>query len=405
MRTRVPGSNQPPARPRAGATGPLRALLACLVAGAAAIAPAAFAVAADAPRPADLHEAFDLALPLAPAPVTVEGRARLRYELHLTNFSHAALRPLALEVVDGGSGFPVARFEGDDLAARSALVGPADEAQLRGAVPAGRRAVLFVEIELASDAVPASLGHRLAYATEDGTEATLPGPVQAIDRTPPPVLGPPLRGGPWVAIHDPAWPRGHRRVFYAVDGRARLPGRHAIDFVRLDPDGRTARGDPDLARNALGYGAEAIAVADATVAAVRDGMPESARVSGNGRHPIADAAGNHVVLDLGGGRYAFYEHLRPGSVRVAAGDRVRRGQVLGALGFTGDSTGPHLHFHVADGPTPLGAEGRPFALEAFRLLGGYEDVSALGKAPWTGAGVAAERRNEFPGGNRVVVFD
>lgn len=351
-------------------------------------------------------ESFDLQLPAAPTPVMVEGRVQLRYELHLTNFTDAPLSPRALEVLDGASGFPVARFDGDGLASRTALVGPADEAQLRGKVPAGRRAVVFVELDLPADAVPASLGHRLAYATEGGGEATIPGPRQAIDRAPAPVLGPPLRGGPWVAIHDASWPRGHRRVFYAVAGRARLPGRYAIDFVRVDARGRIARGAADLVRNALGYGAEAIAVADATVAAVRDDAPEPERVSANGRHPIADASGNHVVLDLGDGRYAFYEHLRPGSVRVAAGERVRRGQALGELGFTGDSTGPHLHFHVADGPDPLAAEGRPFVFDRFRALGRYEDLSQLGKAPWKARAddAPAPRQDEFPAGNTVVVF-
>src|SRR3546814_7386768 len=68
-------------------------------------------------------------------------------------------------------------------------------------------------------------------------------------------------------------------------------------------------------------------------------------------------SGNACALDLGDGRHAFYEHLKPGSIRVVPGQRVRRGEVIAELGFTGDSTGPHLHFHVADAPSPLGAEG------------------------------------------------
>lgn len=48
---------------------------------------------------------------------------------------------------------------------------------------------------------------------------------------------------------------------------------------------------------------------------------------------------NHVVLDLGGGHYALYAHLEPGSLRVKTGDRVQRGQVLGLVGNTGDSYG------------------------------------------------------------------
>jgi murein DD-endopeptidase MepM/ murein hydrolase activator NlpD len=80
-------------------------------------------------------------------------------------------------------------------------------------------------------------------------------------------------------------------------------------------------------------------------------------------------AGNHVVLDLGAGRFAMYAHLRQGSVAVRPGDVVRRGQVLARLGNSGNSTEPHLHFHVADGPSPVDASGRPFVLESFACAG------------------------------------
>jgi len=337
----------------------------------------------------------------------VEGRARLLYEVHMTNFTDVLLRPTAIEISDGGSGFPLARFEGDALATRIALIGPTDEAQLEGTIPAGRRAVLYVELDLAADAVPAALAHRLSYALADEGEDTISGPRIELDTTSPPKLGPPVRGGPWVVIYDPSWPRGHRRVFMTVDGGARLPGRFATDWVRVDAQGRSARGDADLARNALGYGEAAIAVSDATVVAIRNDFPESERVSANPKHAIDDASGNHVVLDLGGGRYAIYEHLRPDSVRVAVGQRVRRGQILGELGFSGDSTGPHLHFHVADGPSPVRAEGRPFALERFRVLGRYEALSGLGSAPWAPRRPTASalRSGELPEGNSVIEVD
>jgi hypothetical protein len=72
--------------------------------------------------------------------------------------------------------------------------------------------------------------------------------------------------------------------------------------------------------------------------------------------------GNSVTLDLGGGVYAVFAHLRRGSVRVAKGDRVRAGDVLGEVGNSGNSSEPHLHFHLMDRPRPLAAAGLPFAL-------------------------------------------
>jgi murein DD-endopeptidase MepM/ murein hydrolase activator NlpD len=129
-------------------------------------------------------------------------------------------------------------------------------------------------------------------------------------------------------------------------------------------------------------------------------------VAGNPKHSLDEDAGNYVTLHLDDGRYAFYEHLRPGSIAVEPGQRVHRGDVLGELGFTGASTGPHLHFHVSDGPSTVGSEGRPFVLDAFDLLGSYRDLGRLGKAGWTPRPrqEAAQRHDEWPGENAVVRF-
>lgn len=366
-----------------------------LLAGAAGAAPPA------------LHESFDLQVPGAPASVRIEGRERVLYELHLTNFSAQPLRLRALDVRDAASGERVARFAGSPLMQRMARIGAAKGEAADAPIAPGARAVVYLDFDTDAGRMPARFAHTVTYAgTNASDEQVVSGPSVSRDDTRIPVLGPPVHGGPWVVIYDAAWPRGHRRVFYTLDGRARLPGRFATDWVRVDDAGRTTRGNKALARDALGHGAPVIAVADATVVAVRNDYAEHARVADNPKHALADASGNHVVLDLGGGRYAFYEHLRPGSVRVRAGQRVRRGQVLGELGFSGDSTGPHLHFHVADGPSPLAAEGRPFALESFRSLGRYDDLSKLGSARWTPRGNErdAMRSAELPAGNSVIDF-
>jgi murein DD-endopeptidase len=313
---------------------------------------------------------------LAP-PVEVEGRPHLIYELHVAN----ADALLGLEVLAEPGQSVLRSFDAAELTSRRS----AD--------------VLFVELSLA--APPASISHRLHFRDRVETSAVLALPTES-----PIVLGPPLSGGPWVAIHHPDWPRGHRRVFYTIGGVARLPGRFAIDWVLAGEDGTTSHGDPDVTKNALGYGAEVLAVADAVVAAARDDMSESERVSQHPKHAPKDAAGNYVALEVAPGRFVFYEHLQPGSVRVRTGDRVRRGQPIARLGFTGDSTGPHLHMHVANASSTLGAEGLPFVLERFTLLGHYADLSKLGSAPWEPLQkLEAERRRERPAPNAVLRFE
>jgi len=78
--------------------------------------------------------------------------------------------------------------------------------------------------------------------------------------------------------------------------------------------------------------------------------------------------GNYVILDLGESRYALYGHLMPGSLRVKPGDRVRHGEVIGRLGNSGNSTGPHLHFHLSDRNQPLAAEGLPYVIDSWELM-------------------------------------
>lgn len=348
------------------------------------------------------RKAFDLQLTDRPHAVRTDTGVQFIYELHLTNTSHAPRTLRRLDVIDDDDGRVLATFAGRELTSRLAPA-PAGDLQTPVIRP-GQRSVLYLEWQ-APARRPATLVHMLTYDVQPDAPASLRGARTAVSYAAGAPLGPPLRGGPWVAIHYAAWANGHRRVFNTVDGKARIPGRFAIDWVRVDDNGRMARGDPDVPAHALGYGAPVLAVADAAVVAVRRDMPEAARVSANPRHALQDEAGNYVVLRLDEGRYAFYEHLRPGSVTVKPGQHVRRGEVLGELGFTGASTGPHLHFHVANGPSPTGAEGRPFVLGPFELVGRYADPSRLGKGRWsTRDREASQRSGEWPAENAVVRF-
>jgi hypothetical protein len=354
-------------------------------------------IAASAPQ--GDSDSFDMRVPVPPVPVAIGGERRLVYELHLANFAKVPLVPTSL-AIESDKGVPLARFDGQALASRVSVLGV--EGAKNPSLAPGAHAVIYIEIPIGA-ARPAGIRHILGYARA-GTTLAVSGASAALGVPARLALGSPLQGGPWVAIHGYAWERGHRRVFYALDGVARVPGRFAVDFVKLDDEGRIARGNPDLPGNALGYGTPVLAVADARVAAMRDGMPESATVSGNPSHPGNEAAGNYLALALGDGRYAIYEHLRPGSITVGPGDRVRRGQRIAQLGFTGDSTGPHLHFHLADAAIPLHGEGLPYGFACFTVIGGYRDIGDLGTKPWAIRSTAI-RRGAMPDQNDVIHFD
>ena len=116
-----------------------------------------------------------------------------------------------------------------------------------------------------------------------------------------------------------------------------------------------------------------LAVADGVVAFVKDGIPENVPQASGEFKPAAPitretVSGNWVSIDLGQNRYAFYAHLQPGSVRVKVGDRVRKGQVIGLLGNSGNAAGPHLHFHIGNANSLNGSEGIPFVFDSFDVI-------------------------------------
>lgn len=357
---------------------------------------------------APVVQAFDLRVPWQPAPIKVNGQWQLLYELHLDNYSAEPLQPEQLRVIDADNGHILRDY--DAAAVRAMLGGPGLSGKKGDtAIAPGAHAVIY--LNLGFDAAPTDLHltHELSAERPDGGA-----PVQAQGGTltlhgwPAPVLfSPPLRGGYWVAVYDGSWARGHRRSLYAVNGAVHVPGRFAIDWIKVDAQGRYTKGDPTDPKHWLGYGEEVLAVADGKVAAAMDGMAEPARVDPGKptRVPLQDATGNYVSLDLGGGRYVFYEHLKTGSITVKPGQAVHRGEVIGRLGYTGETTGPHLHMHVADANLPLDAEGMPYALDRFGWAGSYRSIEDFGgEKAWQPSARVVERQAELPAPLSVLTF-
>jgi murein DD-endopeptidase len=342
-----------------------------------------------------------------PESVAIGGRRMIYYELVLTNFSSDTIALQTLRVVTVRDSVLVASFTSEDLKKRFANIptvatGNPDTLLLRP----GAASILYIEIagEKLTDPIRhvmegtlLSRGKKSMIRIQDEGWTVKHTPI---------ILGAPLRNGPWVAIYDPAWARGHRRVIYTMNGKARIPGRFAIDFMLLNDKGQYAKENEDVVANWYGYGADVLAVADGTVVTVRDDFQEVKTVSAHPAVPAEKATGNDIVLDIGNNHFAFYEHLKPGSIRVRPGQKIRKGDVVASLGFTGQTTGPHLHFHVADRNSPLGAEGIPFVFESFSQLGVYNDLSRMGQHRWDASGNSNGKKiaNERPVPNAVVQF-
>jgi murein DD-endopeptidase MepM/ murein hydrolase activator NlpD len=230
---------------------------------------------------------------------------------------------------------------------------------------------------------------------------------QELDGQPVPVTresaatGPPLRGGVWLTANGPAPETGHRRGLIPVGGVPSIAQRFAIDYVKVNDDHVTFTGDRLKNESYFAYGQDALAVADGSVVAVKDGIPENVPGPQSRAVPITleTVGGNYVIIDMGGGRYAFYAHLQPGSLRVKLGDRVTRGQVVGLVGNSGNSTEPHLHFHISDGTAPLQSEGLPYVHDSFQLVGRCRTFGSGCEQA-----TAKVRSRELPMGNMLIQF-
>jgi hypothetical protein len=316
-----------------------------------------------------------LSPPATPIPGT-DGRVHLVYELELVNTTQVPANPTAVRLVDATLPERVlASFEGQALLERLHTTDsrPVDTPT----IAPGEVRILLVDVALAAPVLPAGLLHRLEVEGASSPAASGPSPLAylAAPLELAPMfrfLGPPLRGGGWVAVNGCCGPTGvHRSTGLPVDGELHFAQRFAIDWMRLDGEGRLVTGDPAVVESYPGYGSEVIAVADGVVVSTLDTLPN--QTPGQLPDPttitLENVDGNHVILDLGDGHYTLYAHLAPGSVLVRPGDRVTRGQPLARLGNSGNTSGPHLHFHLMDGPSALGSSGLPYVLDSFALAG------------------------------------
>ncbi len=178
----------------------------------------------------------------------------------------------------------------------------------------------------------------------------------------------PLRGI-WYVGYGASFHTGHR---WAV------PEEFALDIAKVGENDLSHKGDGTRFEDYYAYSADVLAAADGRVIRTANDQPEDstamqrpdetqeayfARLQKEQGERLAKGptaiTGNYVMIDHGLSEYSLYAHLQPGSVRVHVGDQVKAGDVIGKLGSSGNSTEPHLHFHVCDKPDPLMCAGIP----------------------------------------------
>jgi hypothetical protein len=344
---------------------------------------------------------------IVPEPPTVlrgGGHRVLCYEIFVTNMFR---RPFALDNlrVVTGDGTELLESSGKALKASLVQAGKAPQADALPLLKNGERLIFYAWIDLPADvALPGTIRHELRFLPEKGDPLTIRGaqvPVKDAVRT----IEPPLRGDDWAAVNGPSNVSAHRRALLTLDGRAQIAQRYAIDWLQLDKDGKSFDGDPHVNSHYHCYGQDVHAVADGMVTEVKDGIPENTPGARTRAVPITldTVAGNHVMVDIGGGVFALYAHLQPGKIRVQVGDSVKAGEILGLLGNSGNSSEPHLHFHLCDRNSPLGSQGIPYVFQQFAVTGGVS-AGESGLAEIHRLSAPEARRKEMPLENEIVSF-
>ena len=346
--------------------------------------------------------AMEVRVPKPPTVTHGGGETILPYELHITNLTTQPFTITRLEVVNADNNAVIATLADSALARAISRVGVRTPPPERAHVGAGLRAVVYMWVPV-KGTPPHAIRHRVMTKLDTGSASptVLETPAVPVSNDLV-VIAPPLRGGPWLAANGPSAESGHRRAMIPLSGSYYIAQRFAIDWVKLDARYKTYSGDSLKNSSYYAYGNDALAVADGIVTEVKDSIPENVPGINSRAVPITleTVGGNHVIIDIGGGRYAFYAHLQPGSIRVKLGARVKRGQVLGLVGNSGNSTEPHLHFHVSDASSPLGSEGVPYIFESLQIVGSCQSLGGGCSMSTT----PTVRHREMPVANELVRF-
>lgn len=192
-----------------------------------------------------------------------------------------------------------------------------------------------------------------------------------------------------IAIHPPL--KGEWKFL-------RPPGHHpyAFDFVQLDENRKSPHSESTVrflvsdisSQNFYCWNKPVFAPVDGTVLRVGNGWMDHENTSiwkairlwydatfkfrpieRNGRLDIRPNAGNYVMIQAKEGYIVFLAHLRNQSISVTEGAQVRRGEIVGMVGNSGNSTMPHLHINLFDQMEyPYKAQVLPFVFNRYDSL-------------------------------------
>jgi hypothetical protein len=310
-----------------------------------------------------------------------DGKDHVEYELLVVNVFSEPVTLSSVAVLDP-AGKELMRIEGGTLAAATQTLFAKTATPV---VPASAAVSVDVDLMLPPDTAPERVTHRAAYTLKADSELALmvgslevDAPEVAINRQPAIVIRPPLKGDGWLATTACCKPNVHRDERIAIDGvRIETGETFAVDWAKVKND-RLFDGDGKRVEQYYGFGEDVLAVADGTVVSIHDGMPDQTPFVFMVPKSKSDYGGNNLILEIAPNVFAWYAHLRQGSLTVKVGDVVKAGAPIAKLGNTGPSEGPHLHLGLIDKPDAIAGRSLPFVFESFTLVGAIDFDASKG---------------------------
>ena len=310
-----------------------------------------------------------------------DGMDHVEYELLVVSVFSEPVTLSRVTVLDP-NGKELARIDGSTLAPATQTLFSKTPSPV---IPASAAVSVDVDLVVPPGGAPERVTHRIAYTLEAGSQLApilgsleVSAPEVAVNRKPALVIGPPVRGNGWLATTACCKPNVHRDERVAIDGvRIETGETFAVDWAKVKND-RIFDGDGKRLEQYYGFGEDVLAVADGVVVSIHDGMTDQTPFVPMVPKSKSDFGGNNVMEEIAPNVFAWYAHLRQGSIAVKVGDTVKAGAPIGKLGNTGPSEGPHLHLGLLDKPDPVAGRSVPFVFDSFALVGAIDFDASKG---------------------------
>jgi hypothetical protein len=158
-----------------------------------------------------------------------------------------------------------------------------------------------------------------------------------------------------------------------------LPQRYAYDFLVIDEHGKSYTGDSKSVESYYCYGMNIISPADGEVVSVSDKYADS-KVYADGTVDCSakDIRGNYIMLKHNENEYSTIAHIMPKSILVAAGQKVKQGEIIARCGNSGNTSEPHIHFQIQDGKNFFASAGLPIQFNdiTISMKGNYKSYDS-----------------------------